>query len=997
LDNPLLQNSTGVGVNPLLQANTSVQNPLTQGRTFQKQSDNRVARGVDLLQATVGAAIQSGGEIVGYDDAVEAGKAIRVLNEAEADQEAKQADGIMEGIVEAVPSIGAVLGAGAVGLAVAGPVGGLVGLGLASFGLNLGTVKEIQESMGDFSEAGGGSAGVAALATVPDILSAGVIGQAAVAPIKQAVKNSVVKNVAKGVGIEGGASGVSQGILDVGANIDAGIDIDQDRLEAIANNVGLATAIGGGLGGLGGGAVSGINKLRATQDAYDQYLIDVRDGVRQPNPVSAEGVMSLPKQGVTRVFGTALAPVQNYVDNLKGWDKIGASTYSDPKRRALNIKDEAGKPISARSTVGEELQGRFRADVSRFNKLDKDTQNKAFAEIAEGRVTSAEAKSMVKLFDNMVAEAADAGITVKRADKFLPLSQDIKKITANKADYEADMLSNARAKLSGDELKQFEAEFPKYLEDLINNGGEPQNVATRMSQADEELIASSLTGNKESLAALRARAKEPVEKLRVNKSNSLELGRFLSVVDQAVLEKWADKSVSPADRMQNYIASASERISWAKAFGVDGEILNKRVMEGIVDAADRGIDVPPSAIKRVYDVANAMQRQYKTIENPKIRNLNKSVRTYQYLRTLPSALLSSLVEPFIIAEGIGSKSAMTGIGKAVKQAVGNMGTRISGRTSVKQADLTSILNDHNVSMQSAYSHVAQRMDADSVNFSKFEGGLFKWNGLAAWTEFNRSMAAFTADDALKAATKKLVDGNLSKKGYNKAARKLEEAGVSVEDARAAYDVNTGQWKKDSEAYTEVKRAGINLINDVVLKPDAANRPLWQSDPRLALVAQLKGWTTVFGNTVMTRWADKVLKSGAVNNFEQAAKLVTFVSMYMMGLMGQMAIKDVAKDGDFEMDEKDMSQLVMDAAGQVGPVSYVTDTVGGGKSGGTRTALGFIGGPTGTQGVDAVNQVSGVLNGTVDPEVALREIMLSLTMPNVPMVGAARDLMREALQ
>jgi hypothetical protein len=981
-------------VNPLLQTNTSVQNPLTQGRSFQKQSDNRIARGVDLLQATVGAAIQGGGEIVGYDDAVEAGKAMRTINEAEAAQEAKQADGIMEGIVEAVPSIGAVLGAGATGLVLAGPVGGLVGLGLASFGLNFGTVKEIQESMGDFSKAGAGTAGVAALATLPDILSAGIIGQSAVAPIKQAIKQSVVKNVAKGVGVEGTASGVSQGILDVGANIDAGIDIDDARLEAIANNVGLAVAIGGGLGGLGGGAASGINKLRATQDAYDQYLNDVRKGVRQPNPVSAEGVMSIPKKGITTVFGTALAPVQNYIDNLKGWDKIGASTYSDPKRRALGVKDEQGNAISARSTVGEELQGRFRADVSKFNKADRDTQNKAFAEIAEGRVTSSEAKSMVKLFDNMVAEAAEAGITVKRADKFLPLSQDIKKITANKADYEADILANAREKLSGDELKQFEAEFPKYLEDLINNGGEPHNAATRMGLADEELIASTLTGNKESLATLRARAKEPIEKLRVNKSNSLELGRFLSVVDQTIHEKWSDKSVSPADRMQNYIASASERISWAKAFGVDGEILNKRVMEGVIDAAERGIDLPPSAIKRVYDVANAMQRQYKSIENPKIRDLNKAVRTYQYLRTLPSALLSSLVEPFIIAEGIGGKSAMTALGLAVKQAVGNMGTRLTGKTSIRQAELTAILNDHNVSMQSALSHVAQRMDADAVNFSKFEGGLFKWNGLAAWTEFNRSMAAFAADDALKAATKRLVDGNLSKRDYNKAARKLEEAGVSVADARSAYDVNTGQWKKDSTAYTEVKRAGINLINDVVLKPDAANRPLWQSDPRLALVAQLKGWTTVFGNTVMTRWADKIFKSGAVNNFEQAAKLSTFVSMYMMGLMGQMAIKDVAKDGEFEMDEKSTSQLVMNAFGQVGPVSYFTDTVGGGKSGGTRTALGFVGGPTGTQAVDAVNQISGVLNDTVEPEVALREIMLSLTMVNIPMIGKVRDLIRE---
>ena len=94
--------------------------------------DDRLARGVDLLEATTGSGIQAFGEIFGFDAAVEAGKEIKERNRREADEQAEASQNILEGLVESLPTIGGVATGALVGAGV-GSIIPIIGTGVGQF------------------------------------------------------------------------------------------------------------------------------------------------------------------------------------------------------------------------------------------------------------------------------------------------------------------------------------------------------------------------------------------------------------------------------------------------------------------------------------------------------------------------------------------------------------------------------------------------------------------------------------------------------------------------------------------------------------------------------------------------------------------------------------------------------------------------------------------------------------------------------------------------
>ena len=56
-----------------------------------------------------------------------------------------------------------------------------------------------------------------------------------------------------------------------------------------------------------------------------------------------------------------------------------------------------------------------------------------------------------------------------------------------------------------------------------------------------------------------------------------------------------------------------------------------------------------------------------------------------------------------------------------------------------------------------------------------------------------------------------------------------------------------------------------------MNPRAASRPMWMSDPHLAIFGQLKGFQIAFSNTVLKRWYNEMFRSGFYNGMENGAK------------------------------------------------------------------------------------------------------------------------------
>jgi hypothetical protein len=63
-------------------------------------------------------------------------------------------------------------------------------------------------------------------------------------------------------------------------------------------------------------------------------------------------------------------------------------------------------------------------------------------------------------------------------------------------------------------------------------------------------------------------------------------------------------------------------------------------------------------------------------------------------------------------------------------------------------------------------------------------------------------------------------------------------------------VRQGQRSFEGEAGQRVQNAILKFVTESVLKPNAAERPLWASDPRFAIVWQLKSFMYSFGKVIV---------------------------------------------------------------------------------------------------------------------------------------------------
>ena len=92
-----------------------------------------------------------------------------------------------------------------------------------------------------------------------------------------------------------------------------------------------------------------------------------------------------------------------------------------------------------------------------------------------------------------------------------------------------------------------------------------------------------------------------------------------------------------------------------------------------------------------------------------------------------------------------------------------------------------------------------------------------------------------------------------------------------------------------------------FVSEIVMAPNVINRPLWMSSPKLAMVAQLKGFMFVFGNTIMPKiWRDifKPMVQMKRLPVTEAVKYSIAFGLIMAGTMGIQEIKDeIRNDGD----------------------------------------------------------------------------------------------------
>ena len=384
----------------------------------------------------------------------------------------------------------------------------------------------------------------------------------------------------------------------------------------------------------------------------------------------------------------------------------------------------------------------------------------------------------------------------------------------------------------------------------------------------------------------------------------LELPRQLP---REVYEELADKGFLETDvekLLNRYIVTTGRNLE-AKDF------VNK-YNPAIQEFLDNGL-LQDSEARYLKKIVDGVQNRYNNIKDKRWKNLYKFVLTGTYILTLGLSAIPSLVEPVLVLSRVSPKNALWGAFKALKVS-GRKGIRAFRPKFDRSKDelaLGSLMQTADMALNDAIRDIGDTTISKTVT-DKF----FRLNLLAQVTQFSRNIA-FQAGrlqirDDIKTLERERETGDVTGESTN-ARKRLLELGLINTVARSK-DVTPVQqeisnWANSIELDPEqvqaepeiITKALGKLVNEIIMTPDAVNKPLWMSDPRLAPVAQLKGFATVFGNTIgMKLYKDVFLpmQKGRVPAGDIAKNAMVF-TLLMTAIMGTQALKDAIRYGDDE--------------------------------------------------------------------------------------------------
>ena len=217
--------------------------------------------------------------------------------------------------------------------------------------------------------------------------------------------------------------------------------------------------------------------------------------------------------------------------------------------------------------------------------------------------------------------------------------------------------------------------------------------------------------------------------------------------------------------------------------------------------------------------------------SPMWRAINSWGSILQIFAILPLAVLGSIPElagPVIVSKEFGSVTT------GMKEIVNTIRNRDEARMLARDLGVVTSQSVANVMMSQA------ELDYMSETSRKVADGFFRWTLLDTYTKFTREFASNMGVRFLENHSNSETAGAFSK-------RYLQELGVTAEEVQV--------WSKSNQDFStpegkKVRMALQRFVESSTLRPNSAERPLWASDPRYALVWQLKGFVFSYGKVML---------------------------------------------------------------------------------------------------------------------------------------------------
>lgn len=435
---------------------------------------------------------------------------------------------------------------------------------------------------------------------------------------------------------------------------------------------------------------------------------------------------------------------------------------------------------------------------------------------------------------------------------YYPRAYDISAITKDPAGFQADLIKHHTP-----ELEAIVIEANKEFENNLKTAEQYKTYASAVARAaksnkplDINDVAAAITnriinsmGQPDLSEDDRAVGYSPNARA-INKRN-------LTWLDVSKFDKWMNKDL--VEVMTTYIAQGTKRAESVRRFGNNSVELTKQVEEAfqyekekiVQDNASstkpKDLDaetVDKMALANMAGPVKAIMALEGTIGydiNPRLQRLQGTILVYENLRTLGLSLFAQMVDPLgIMIRGGTMKEAFSTYGRGLKEIKASWtGKKIKDRdTEIAEflgtVDSSGFLANFGQSYSSMYIHQKAR---------KWNEAMFKYNGMDG---FNRATRIVATQAAISFIKRQKTDPNYNTERY------LRELLLTPEDI--VIDEKGDVDYTNPKMQVAIKR----WVDQAILRPNAAQRPAWMSDPHFALFGHMKQFSYSFHDVILKR-------------------------------------------------------------------------------------------------------------------------------------------------
>ena len=289
------------------------------------------------------------------------------------------------------------------------------------------------------------------------------------------------------------------------------------------------------------------------------------------------------------------------------------------------------------------------------------------------------------------------------------------------------------------------------------------------------------------------------------------------------------------------------------------------------------------AVKDLEQAAKAIMAMEGTLGrdiSPATRQVVSAITAYQTVRLLPTVLFSSINDVMgLVARGGTLNDAWKGFVRGMREVRLRWKDEKSTDTAALRAEEWGTVEAG--SQMEALGQIYGSMYLTGAA-RRLSNSFFKWNGMEGWNRAMRIEASVVAERALTA---------LAKHGYNKS----DPAAVARVEALYGKGFDTANIKLDENGRLDAsdpanQAAMTHWVQSAIMTPNAAQRTIWGSDPRMGPFWHLKQFAYTF---------HRVLLKGAL----EQAKLGNYRPLMVLALgyapvtIAAGAVKEMMIPGD----------------------------------------------------------------------------------------------------